>query len=119
MIKNRLNVQTHNDGIVKIYTVTNVSAPPLRPVEGLVEKAALRYKERTVGLTRSQIAMQDGVSIAYVLRVPCLRNVSAQDIAIPNDGKQYRIRRITYPEDIAPMVMDLELSEVVTVYDIT
>ena len=118
MIRNRLKAQTHNDGIVKIYDVTNIATPPDRPKEGLTLKHILRYKERTVGLTRADIAEQAGVTVSYVLRVPRLRDVSAQDVAIPNDGKQYRIRRVTYPEDIAPPVMDLELAEVETVYDI-
>lgn len=119
MIRNLLKAQTHNDGIVKIYNVTNIAVPPDRPKEGLELKHILRYKERTVGLTRQNIAQQAGVTVAYVLRVPRLRDVSAQDVAIPNDGKQYRIRRVTYPEDISPPVMDLELSETEVVYDIT
>lgn len=118
MIRNPLKFQSHNDGVVKIYSVENISAPPDMPKEGLALKHTLRYKERTVGLTRANIAEQVGVTVAYVLRVPRLRDVSAQDVAIPNDGKQYRIRRVTYPEDIHPPVMDLELSEVKTVYDI-
>lgn len=119
MIRNKLKVQSHNDGIVRVYSVENVSAPPLMPKDGLVLKETLRYKERTVGLTRTQIAMQDGATVEYVLRCPLRRSVSAQDVAIPNDGKQYRVRRITYPEDVAPPVMDLELSEVTTKYDVT
>lgn len=111
--------QTFNDGLVKIYEVTNIAEPPLRPVEGLVIKDSLRYKERTVGLSRTNIALQSGVTVAYVLRCQRKRSISTQDIAIPKDGKQYRITRIQYPEDIEPPVMDLELQEVVTAYDIT
>lgn len=118
MIKRKIDAQTHNDGTVKIYSVGNIAVPPLMPKEGLIHKSTLRYKERTVGLQRTQVAMQDGVTISYVLRCPMRRDVSAQDVAVPNDGKQYRIRRVTYPEDISPPVMDLELSEVTTVYDI-
>jgi len=40
------------------------------------------------------------------------RNVSAQDIAIPNDGRQYKITFIQYPEDIDPPVMDLTLERI-------
>lgn len=116
MLKTTTNL---NDGVVKIYSVGNISQPPDMPKEGLVLKHTLRYKERTVGLTRQEIAQQAGVTVAYVLRVPRLRDVSAQDVAIPNDGNQYRIRRITYPEDVTPPVMDLELSETEVVYDIT
>lgn len=118
MIKNRLKAQTHNDGVVKIYTVANIATPPDRPKEGLTLKHTLRYKERTVGLNRFYTAMQAGVSVAYVLRVPLLRDVSPQDVAIPNDGKQYRIAQIQYPEGVSPPVMDITLQEVTTAYDI-
>lgn len=101
--------QTHNDGIVKIYRVDNVSQPGNKPVEGLILKQTLRYKERTVGLTRTRLALQTGAEISYVLRCPRLRDVSPQDVAIPNDGKQYRITMVQYPEDTNPPVMDLEL----------
>ena len=101
--------QTFNDGIVYIYDLTDNT---------LTLKRSLRYHERTVGLSRHYIAKQSQVKIAYVLRCPRLRDVSAQDIAIPNDGKQYRIEQIQYPEDIDPPVMDLTLEELTAYYDI-
>lgn len=107
MIKSK--PQTHNDGIVKIYRVDNIAQPGNKPQEGLVLKHALRYKERTVGITRVRLALQTGAEISYVLRCPRLRDVSPQDVAIPNDGRQYRITMVQYPEDINPPVMDLEL----------
>lgn len=112
------NSQQFNDGIVKIYEVTNTASDGSMPVEGIALKQTLRYKERTVGLTRRNFARQDNVVIKYVLRCPRLRDVSAQDIAIPNDGKQYRIWDVQYPEDIDPPVMDITLEEMKAVYDI-
>ena len=107
MIKSK--PQTHNDGIVRIYTVGNIAQPGNKPKEGLVLKHMLRYKERTVGLTRTRLALQTGANIAYVLRCPRLRDVSPQDVAVPNDGHQYRITMVQYPEDTNPPAMDLEL----------
>lgn len=111
--------QTFNDGLVKIYEVTNIAEPPLRPVEGLALKDSFRYKERTVGLQRYYSALQANVKVKYVLRTPRRRNISTQDIAIPNDGNQYRVVQIQYPEDIEPPVMDLTLEELKQAYDIT
>ena len=71
-----------------------------------------------MGLTRRNFARQDNVVIKYVLRCPRLRDVSAQDVAIPNDGKQYRIWDVQYPEDIDPPVMDITLEEMEGEYDI-
>lgn len=110
--------QNFNDGVVKIYEVTNTASDGSMPVEGIALKQTLRYKERTVGLTRRNFARQDNVVIRYVLRCQRLRDVSAQDVAIPNDGKQYRIWDVQYPEDIDPPVMDITLEEMKAVYDI-
>ena len=112
------NTQTFNDGILKVYEVTNAARPGGMPVEGLAIKHTLRYKERTVGLNRYWTALQANVRVQYVLRCPRLRNVSAQDVAIPNDGKQYRIVQIQYPEDVDPPVMDLTLEELKQLNDI-
>lgn len=109
MIHNRLKLQAHNDGVAKIYTVDNIAQPGNKPKDGLVLKHTLRYKERTVGITRVRLALQTGAEISYVLRCPRLRDVSSQDVAIPNDGRQYQITMVQYPEDINPPVMDLEL----------
>ena len=110
--------QTHNDGVVKIYTVTDSTPPGGMPVETLTLKETLRYKERTVGNQRYYQAMQAGAKVDYVLRCPLRRDVSGQDFAIPNDGKQYRITRVQYPEDVEPPVMDLELERVTEDYEL-
>ena len=111
--------QTFNDGIVKVYVLTNTAAAGEMPKEGLTLKQTLRYKERTVGLNRYWTAQQANVTVKYVLRCPLIRGVSAQDIAIPNDGKQYRIVQVQYPEDVDPPVMDLTLEEITAKYDIS
>ena len=118
MIRNLVKAQSHNDGTVRLYSVGNISTPPLMPKEGLTHKASLRYKERTVGMQRYYTALQANVRVSYVLRCPLRRDISAQDVAIPNDGKQYRIVQVQYPEDISPPVMDLTLEELVQNYDI-
>lgn len=110
--------QTFNDGQVSIYRVDNVADAGDMPKELISVKRTLRYKERTVGLTRFYEALQANVRVSYVLR--CLRNrdVSTQDVAIPNDGKQYKIVQIQYPEDSYPPVMDMTLEELTEHYDI-
>lgn len=114
----RSKAQSFNDGIVSIYEVTNAADAGKMPTQELVLKQTLRYHERTVGLTRYYAAMQANIRVQYVLRCQRLRDVSAQDVAIPNDGKQYRIVQVQYPEEVTPPVMDLTLEEVTAVYDI-
>ncbi|HMM31779.1 MAG TPA: hypothetical protein PKB13_08375 [Clostridia bacterium] len=112
MIKNPLKLQSFEDGVVAIYATVaprKIAAEP---------KRVLRYHERTVGIGRHYAAKQANALVAYVLRCPRLRDVSAQDIAVPNDGKQYRITLVQYPEDVQPPSMDLTLEEVQANYDI-
>lgn len=112
------HTQTFNDGVVKICEIENAAEPGKMPKELLLIKRTLRYKERTVGLKRFYEAKQTNVEVRYVLRCPRLRDVSAQDVAVPIDGKQYRIIQIQYPEDIDPPVMDLTLEELTQYYGI-
>lgn len=111
--------QSFNDGVVVIYSVGNIALAGDMPKDGLTFKVGpLRYKERTVGMGRFWAAMHEEVRIDQVLRVQKIRSVSAQDIAIPNDGKQYKIKQVQYPEEIDPPVMDLTLERSVVDYDI-
>lgn len=110
--------QEFNDGIVKIYKIVNKSGAGNMPKEGLTYKVGpLRYKERTVGMNRFWTAMQSQVKIDMVLRVPQIRTVSTQDIAVPIDGRQYKIKQIQYPKDISPPVMDLSLERLEVDYE--
>ena len=105
--------QSYNDGVCKIYKVENTALPGDMPVDGLVLKQTLRYKERTVGLNRFYQAMQNNIKVDFVIRCPEVRGLSekATDIlvAIPIDGQQYKVMQIQYIEDAEPPTMDLTL----------
>lgn len=107
--------QSFTDGVVRLCEVKNVAPPGKKPVEQLGTREILRFKERTVGIQRFYTALQANVRVERVIRCPCLRSVSTQDIAVV-EGNQYVINLIQYPEDLTPPVMDLTLSEVVQVY---
>lgn len=111
--------QTFNDGVVNIYSIGNISEPGNMPKEGLTLKVGpLRYEERTVGMGRFWTAMQAQVRVEQILRVPRLDLISSQDIAVPNDGKQYEIMQIQYPKDVEPPSMDLSLERVDADYEL-
>jgi len=83
------------------------------PRDGLVLKNSLRYKERTVGMSRFYNAMQNNIKVDSVIRCPEVRGLSekATDIlvAILIDGQQYTVKQIQYIEDATPPSMDLTL----------
>lgn len=110
--------QTFNDGVVKIYSTENTSEPGNKPKEGLALKETLCYEERVVGIKRYYAAMQNNVRIDMVLRCPIRRNVGTQDIAIPIDEEQYKIKQVQYPPDVMPKSMDLSLERVDEKYEL-
>ena len=112
-------IQTYNDGIINIYSVGNISEPGNMPKDGLTLKIdSLRYEERTVGMGRFWTAMQAQTKVERILRTPRIDTVSTQDIAIPIDGKQYKIVQIQYPKDVVPSSMDMSLERLEAEYEI-
>jgi hypothetical protein len=110
--------QAYNDGNVKIYSVGNVAPPGDMPRDGLIYKLDLHYDMRTVGINRFWAAKQNQIEIGQVIRAPRISYVTTQDIAIPNDGNQYKIVQIQYPEDVMPKSMDLSLERLAVDYEI-
>ncbi|ODM27632.1 hypothetical protein A7W90_16215 [Clostridium sp. Bc-iso-3] len=111
--------QTFNDGVANIYSVANIAPAGNMSRDGLTLKvSSLRYKERTVGMSRFWTAKQTNAKIIRLLRMPKITTVSSQDIIIPTDGEQYKVLQVQYPEDIYPPVMDLSLERIDARYDI-
>lgn len=108
--------QSFPDGVVSIYKVTDISAPGDMPVDGLVLKQTLRYKERTVGMGRYYAAMQNNIKVDFVIRCPEVRGLSEKStdilVAVLVDGQQYKVVQIQYIEDAQPPSMDLSLEGV-------
>lgn len=94
--------------MVRICAAANAAPPGAAPQAQLEQRWELRYEERTVGVTRHYAAMQANDRVDMVLRVP-LRPVSALDVAVPNDGRQYRITLVQRPKDVEPPCLDLTL----------
>ena len=110
--------QTYSDGLVKVYAVADTSAPGYKPVEGLTFKDALRYEERRLGIQRYYEGKQNQAQIERVLRVPRVPSVSSQDVAVTEDGKQYRIDLIQTTTDVFPESMDLTLLRIEQKYEV-
>ena len=111
--------QSYNDGVVTVYTVTDSGPPGGLPVEKPVKKAVLRYEERRLGLQRYYAGKQNQVEVERVLRTPRRRDVSSQDLAVTEDGVQYRIDLVQSAADVFPPSMDLTLTRIDQNYDVS
>ena len=85
--------QTYEDGIVEIFrTLDKNLGTGLISKEELVPIGKLAYQERRLGVQRYYNAMQNRILVQRVIRVPKSNHaITNQDIAITEDGKQYRI----------------------------
>lgn len=111
--------QNYNDGLVQIFAVSNAAPPGRMPVEQLTPKIKLRYEERSLGLQRYYSGKQNQVEVERVIRTPRRREVSSQDVAVTEDGTQYRIDLVQPVKDTYPPSMDLTLSRIDQNYDVS
>lgn len=104
------------DGIAVIYDNQNRGGVGNYPVDKLVERHRLRFRERTVGINRFYAALQDAGRIDRLIR--CLRKDDAsvldvvEIISSSGGGRYYRIAQLQYPEDTEPAVMDISLERI-------
>lgn len=99
--------------------VTDAGPPGGLPVEKPVKKAVLRYEERRLGLQRYYEGKQNQVEVERVLRTPRRKGVSSQDLAVTEDGQQYRIDLVQSATDVYPPSMDLTLTRITQKYDVS
>lgn len=110
--------QNFEDGLASIYGVTDGAAPGYKPKPTLNKKVTLRYEERRLGIQRYYEAQQNQVQIERVIRVPRFSAVSSQDVAVTEDGKQYRVDLVQIVTDVFPASMDLTLSRIDQKYEV-
>lgn len=111
--------QRYNDGVVRIYSVENTAAPGYAPVETPALKITLRYEERRLGISRYFYGQQNQLQIDRVLRVQRAGKVTSQDIAVTEDGQNYRVDLVQSVPDVWPESVDLTLSKIEQVIDLT
>lgn len=111
--------QAYNDGLVTVYAVTNLAQPGYQPEPGLTKKAVLRYEEQRLGIQRFYSGKQNQAEIERVIRTPRLNCVSSQDVAVTEDGRQYRIDMVQSVAGCYPPSMDLTLAKVAQEYQVS
>lgn len=103
--------QCFGDGVVTVYAVTDAAAPGYQPKPQLVKppKAVLRYEEQRLGIQRYYEAMQNQIQVERVIRTPRYGQITNQDIAMTEDGRQYRIDLVQTVQNVWPASQDLTL----------
>lgn len=111
--------QSYNSGILTVYRVTDGAKPGFAPVPELEKAAVLRYEELRLGLTRYYSAAQNQVKVEKVIRVPKGPDISTQDVAVTEDGRQYRIDLVQLADGVWPPSLDLTLAKVEQEYPLS
>lgn len=105
--------QNYNDGVVSIYSVKDVAQPGYQPVPQRTLKITVRYEEQRLGIQRLYSGRQNMVEIERVIRIPIAGKVDNQDIAVTEDGREYRIESVQSAVDVYPMSLDIALTKIV------
>ena len=101
-----------NDGIVNVFSVTDVAESGHKPVKRLTPVYSLHFAERKLGIQRYYSGKQNQIEITRVLRVPePPEEITNQDIAIV-EHKQYRIDLVQMVRDSYPPSLDLTLERI-------
>lgn len=108
--------QPFSSGVVTICAVEDEARPGYQPKGRLTKKITLRYDEQRLGIQRYYSGQQNQVEIERVIRVPRAGNVSSQDVAVTEDGRQYRIDLVQAVMDVYPPSVDLTLAKITQDY---
>lgn len=108
--------QNYNDGTVTIYSASDSAVAGHQPVTALSRKGKLLYEERALGITRIYQSRQAMAEIERVIRVQ-RRPISVQDVAVTEDGAQYRIETVQAAPGVWPESLDLGLRKVETKFE--
>ena len=82
---------TFDDGIVSIYQLVNTAGNGEKPKYKLALKERFYFGFDTLGITRYYTALQAKVQLSHVINIPGWGEVDPTDIAVLEDGKQYRL----------------------------
>ena len=110
--------ETFNDGIVKIYSVTNISEQGDQPKDGLTLKYVIRFNYKTIGIQRNYEAMQAQIKLSELISVKMQRDISTQDVAVIGaDTTQYEISQVQHKKDTLPATSLLSLTRLEAKYE--
>lgn len=110
--------QQYNSGYVDIYEVQDEAEPGYQPLPKLTHKARLRYEEQRLGINRLYLSRQNQAEIVRVIRTNRHKRFSTQDVAVTEDGMQYRIDTVQIVPDVFPPSVNISLRRIDQDYDL-
>lgn len=90
---------TFDDGIIKVYSVSNGSEPGEVPAKVLATPVLFYFHEESLGVTRYFEALKAGQLIEKVISIPWPAEISVNQIVVFEDGSQFKIRMVQYEKD--------------------
>lgn len=103
--------QQYNSGVVMIYSTENAADPGYQQKEMRIPMGKLRYEEQRLGINRLYLSRQNQMEIHRVIRVQ-RRPINTQDVAVTEDGCQYRIDTVQSVDGVYPPSLDLALVKI-------
>lgn len=104
--------QAYNDGVVRIYTLTDAAGRDICRSRQATLKTTRGYEEQRLGLQRYYQSKQNLIDVERVVRTPRTGTVSSQDMAITEDGKRYRVELVQTVEGVYPPSVDITLAKI-------
>lgn len=104
--------QQYNSGVVKIFREENTAPAGYQPRPTQILVATLRYEEQRLGINRLYLSRQNQIEIERVIRIPRRPDITNQNTAVTEDGRQYRIDTVQSVEDVWPKSLDISLTKV-------
>lgn len=68
--------------------------------------------KQRLGIQRLYSGRQNQVELERVIRTPRAGDVNNQDVAVTEDGKQYRIDTVQSVQNVFPSSMDITLAKI-------
>ena len=90
----------------------DAARPGYQPEPKLTKKVSLRYEEQRLGIQRYYSGRQNQVDIERVIRTQRVGNVNNQNVAITEDGRQYRVDLVQSVMDVWPESVDITLAKI-------
>jgi len=103
IIKTPIEMQTFNDGILKIYETDENGDMKNIPKIGNV-----RFSNRVIGAKRYFAAAQAQIEFSDLVRIPLITTISNYDVVVMS-GYKYEIKQIQCIYDSNPPCVDLTL----------